>query len=73
MKLFVQVKTGKKATWVERVSGSEYLVEVTARPVQGKANEAVIKALAKYLGISASRIRIVSGATSKKKIVTINK
>lgn len=72
MKIFVTVKTGKRANKVERVSDSAYIVEVTARPEHGKANDAVVGALAEYFDIAISHIRIVSGMTAKRKIVAIN-
>ena len=71
MKLFVHVKTGKRATRVIKMSANEYTVEVTARPMQGKANDAVISALAKHLDVAPSRMRIVSGFTSHHKIAEI--
>ena len=39
---------------------------------EGRANEAVIKLLAEYFDIPKSRIKIVSGLKSKKKIVEID-
>lgn len=47
-------------------------VRVKAQPIDGKANEAVIKLLAKHFGVHTSQIEIVSGNTSKKKRVRIN-
>lgn len=47
-------------------------IKVTAAPSKGKANEAVIKLLAKELGIKKSQIAIVSGETSKIKIIELN-
>ena len=69
--LSIVVKPGKKATRVTKIDATHYVVEVTARPEKGKANEAVLKALAKYLTIPVSRLRILSGATSHNKIVDI--
>lgn len=71
MKLFVQVKTGKRASKVTKISETEYIVEVTARAEKGKANEAVLSALAKHLGIAPSRLSIISGHTAKRKIVEV--
>lgn len=48
-----------------------YKVSVTEAPVAGKANEAIIKALADYFDTSPSRITLVSGQTSKQKIFEI--
>ncbi len=46
-------------------------IRLTSPPVEGAANKACIKYLAKTLGISASRVDIVGGLTSKNKIIHI--
>jgi len=42
---------------------------VKAPPVDGKANAALIKLLSKQLGVSKSSITVVSGHTSRTKII----
>jgi uncharacterized protein len=42
-------------------------VAVTSPPERGKANEAIQTLLAESLGVKASRISLVSGATSRQK------
>lgn len=71
MKIFIKVKTGAKKEKVEEIRGNCFLVVVKARPEKGKANLAVQKAIAGHFGVSVSRIKIVSGATSKEKILEI--
>lgn len=46
-------------------------VKVTAVPEDGKANAAVIKLLAKALGLAPSRIEVLSGATARDKTVLV--
>ncbi len=46
-------------------------VKVTAPPVEGAANEACIKLLARELGLKKSQMEISSGAKSRKKTVMI--
>ncbi len=46
-------------------------VKVSAPPVEGAANEACIKLLAKELGLKKSQMEISSGAKSRKKTVMI--
>jgi uncharacterized protein (TIGR00251 family) len=47
------------------------VVRVTAPPVEGRANEAVRKLLAKRLGIASGRVSIVRGASGRDKLVEI--
>jgi hypothetical protein len=46
-------------------------IRLTAPPVDGAANEALIRFLADTFSLSRSQIEIVSGHTSKNKIVRI--
>jgi uncharacterized protein len=46
-------------------------IRLTAPPVEGKANEALIKFLSDVLEVSASRIEIVAGSTGRDKLVSI--
>ena len=58
----------------EVVSSNEALVlrvRVKAAPVVGAANAALIQLLSKQLGLSKNKISLVSGATSRNKIVEI--
>ena len=58
--------------WRAAADGREELeVRVAEAPSDGAANEAVVKLLAKALGISRAEVRIVSGATSRHKRVAI--
>jgi len=44
-----------------------FVARVTAPPVEGEANRAVIRLLAEHFEVSPSRIELVSGATSRLK------
>ncbi len=46
-------------------------IRVTAPPVEGAANEAVVALLAEVLGIAKSNIDIVAGLTGTSKLVSI--
>ena len=48
------------------------MVRVTAPPVEGKANDAVRKLLAKRLGIAPGRVSVVRGATGRDKVVEVD-
>ncbi len=47
------------------------LVRVTAAPVEGAANDAVIKALSAALNVPKSRLAITGGSSSRLKKVTV--
>jgi uncharacterized protein YggU (UPF0235/DUF167 family) len=46
-------------------------VRVAPRPVDGAANDALVRLLADTLGVAKGRVAIVRGATSRSKIVEI--
>lgn len=52
-------------------TGDEIRVYVTVVPESGKANEAVIKLMAKALGVPKTRLRLLRGATSRDKVFRI--
>jgi hypothetical protein len=47
-------------------------IYITTPPEDGKANAAVLKILAKALGIAKSRLRIISGEKSKHKVISLD-
>jgi uncharacterized protein len=64
----VRVKPGsRKGPLVEVGDDGALTVYVPERAVEGKANEAVVRLLAKHLGVPRSRLELVSGATSRVK------
>ncbi|MFA6424153.1 MAG: DUF167 domain-containing protein [Candidatus Magasanikbacteria bacterium] len=56
---------------IGKMSDGTLKIKLTAPPVDGKANDALIKLLADYFNISKSKIKIVSGNTSKNKMIEI--
>lgn len=71
MKIFVKVKPKAKEEIVEKIDDANFKVSVKEPPVQGRANRAVVKALADYFNASQSNVRIISGFTSKLKTIEI--
>ena len=51
--------------------GGALLVRVTAAPVDGAANEALLRLLARRLHLGKGSFRIVTGKTSKLKVIEI--
>jgi len=67
-KITIWVKPGsKKGPLVEADEDGELVVYVRERPVDGKANDAAIELLAKYLEVPRSHVQLESGRTSKHK------
>jgi uncharacterized protein (TIGR00251 family) len=54
------------------IQDGSFKIKVTAPPVEGAANEACIKLLAKELGLKKSQVEISAGAKSRKKTVMVN-
>ncbi|OUD08851.1 hypothetical protein BVC71_09005 [Marivivens niveibacter] len=54
------------------VEGDQIRVYVTAVPENGKANAAVVKLLAKALGVPKSRLTVLKGVTSRDKVIQID-
>lgn len=51
--------------------GGVVRIRLNAPPVEGKANEALVRFLAKTVGVPKSRITLVSGERGRSKIVRI--
>ena len=47
------------------------IVRVTAAPAEGAANDAVVRLVARALGIAPSALRIERGLTSRTKVVSV--
>ncbi|NIO68397.1 MAG: YggU family protein [Anaerolineae bacterium] len=56
---------------IEGVTGNALKVRVTAPPVEGAANKALIELLAERLKIRKSQIEIVAGQTSRHKMISV--
>ena len=62
----VRVKpNSRKGPLVETADDGTLTVYVREPAVEGKANAAVIKVLAKHLDVPRSRVELVSGATAR--------
>lgn len=72
MKIIVKAKPNSGRNSVEKIDDTNYVVQVIAPPVDGKANTAIIKILAEYFDISPSLVEILSGHFSRTKVVEIH-
>ena len=70
MILEVRVMPGAKKNLLKAEAGG-IKVYLTAPPVDGRANEALVDFLAQYYAIRASRIEIIKGLKSRNKVINI--
>ena len=76
----VNIETIIKIKLIPRSSRNEIIgkendvikIKLTAPPVEGKANKALVSFLAKKLGVPKRDIEIVSGERSREKFLKIN-
>lgn len=71
MKIFVTAKPKSRETFVKEIDKEHFVVAVKEVAEDGRANDAVIRALAEHLQIEPYQLRITSGHTSRKKIIEI--
>jgi hypothetical protein len=69
IKIYLQPKSSKNEIVGPYRDGVK--IKVTAPPIEGKANEALIRLLAKELGISPSSIEIIKGHHSREKTLKV--
>jgi uncharacterized protein len=69
--LAVRVHPGARSNGVTGVHADAVKIALTAPPVDGKANEALIAFLADALRLPRARIAIAAGLTSRTKMVRI--
>lgn len=70
--LYVTVQPRSRKSEVEKLNSGEYKVRVVAPPSKGEANREVIKILASHFGLPPSRLRIVRGQKSRRKVVLVD-
>lgn len=71
MKLAIKVKPHAKKTAVEQQPDGSFIVRVKEPATEGKANEAVIEAIAEFFKAPKRTVKIVRGHTSRNKIVEL--
>ncbi|MEK7208582.1 MAG: DUF167 domain-containing protein [Patescibacteria group bacterium] len=71
MKIFVTAKPGARRERVEKLDDTHFLVAVKEPPIEGRANRVVIAALAAELQVSPSRLVLVSGHGSRRKVIEV--
>jgi uncharacterized protein (TIGR00251 family) len=70
-RLSVRVRPGAGRSRIKDRRGGILRLDVAAPPERGKANQELVKFLAKILRLPKSRVRICSGERSRDKVVGI--
>ncbi len=70
MRIRVDVKPNSKVPGVEAVE-NHLVIRVKEPPREGRANSAVIRAVAEYFGVAPGNVRLVAGASSRHKVVEV--
>ena len=69
LRLRVQPKASRNE--VVGPHGDQIRLRLTAPPVEGAANEALVRFLAEQLGVERSAVKIVAGLGSRSKVVEV--
>jgi uncharacterized protein len=70
--LEIRVQPRAKRTEVAGERGGVVLIRVAAPPLDGRANDAVCRLIAKRLGVPARSVRIVRGESARDKVVHVD-
>jgi uncharacterized protein len=71
MFLFVKVFPGSRRASVIRKKDGSLEVRITVRPEDGKANKEARKAVAKFINVPFSLVKIIKGEKSKNKLFDV--
>ncbi len=69
--LTLHIQPGAKKTEFAGLHGDALKIRLAAPPVDGKANEALIKFVAEVLGLPKSAVSLKSGQTSRRKVLEV--
>ena len=71
-RIALKVHAGARKTQFTSRFGEAWKLHVAAPPVDGKANAAIIRFLAKLASVPAASVRIIAGLSASAKIVEID-
>jgi uncharacterized protein (TIGR00251 family) len=69
--LTLHIQPGAKTTEFAGLHGDALKIRLAAPPVDGKANEALIKFVAEALKLPKSAVNLKSGQTSRRKVLEV--
>jgi len=70
-RLTVRVHPRARRSAVRGRLGDAWKLDLAAPPVEGKANQECVRLFAELAGVPRARVRIVTGAASRSKVVEI--
>ncbi len=68
----VKVKPNSKQQSIKEETDGSFTIHLKSPPVDGKANDELIKLLAEKFAVPKSKIRIKSGLSSRQKLIEID-
>jgi hypothetical protein len=68
----VKVKPNSKQQSIKEETDGSFTVNLKSPPVDGKANDELIRVLAEKFNVPKSKIRIKSGLSSRQKLIEID-
>jgi uncharacterized protein (TIGR00251 family) len=71
VRIAVKAKPRAKTSRVVRAEGTSIEVALAAPPVDGAANDELLRVLAEVLGVPRSALAIVRGASARQKLVEV--
>jgi len=70
LEVWVQPRASREE--IVGVQGGALKIRITAPPVEGEANEALVRFLAKRLGVARGAVTVVRGQTGRRKALRID-
>jgi uncharacterized protein (TIGR00251 family) len=67
----VKVKPNARASALEQQADGTWLAKIKAQPIDGKANEELVRLVAERFGLRKAQVTIKSGASGRMKLVQL--
>jgi uncharacterized protein len=72
MRIEVKVIPGSRKNLLTEEGEGRFKAHLTAPPVDGRANEALIELLSEHFGVRKSSVEIIKGLKTRRKTISIN-
>jgi uncharacterized protein len=69
--LTLHIQPGAKKTEIVGEHGGALKIKIAAAPLDGAANEALLKFLARTFGVPRQRVQLKAGASNRRKVIDI--